>query len=242
MSKIKSSILWTVSKEQYYELITNSETLSELLRKINVVPHGGNVHTLKKVLTEYNLDYSKFNLGLSHNKGKKLIRKLQISNDILFTKNSKHSRGMIKNRIIQENLISYRCAICGQEPIWNGKKLVLVLDHINGINNDHRLENLRFLCPNCNAQQDTFCGKHLKILPRKLKEEQKEKLKQLYLEDINKNCNRILSYDIDFSKFGWVEKVANLENISHTSVRRFMKKHMKDFYYNNCYIRKNQFI
>ena len=230
MSKIKSSILWTVSKEQYYELITNSETLSELLRKINVVPHGGNVHTLKKVLTEYNLDYSKFNLGLSHNKGKKLIRKLQISNDILFTKNSKHSRGMIKNRIIQENLISYRCAICGQEPIWNGKKLVLVLDHINGINNDHRLENLRFLCPNCNAQQDTFCGKHLKILPRKLKEEQKEKLKQLYLEDINKKCNRILSYDIDFSKFGWVEKVANLENISHTSVRRFMKKHMKEFY------------
>ena len=84
MSKIKSSILWTVSKEQYYELITNSETLSELLRKINVVPHGGNVHTLKKVLTEYNLDYSKFNLGLSHNKGKKLIRKLQISNDILY--------------------------------------------------------------------------------------------------------------------------------------------------------------
>ena len=242
MGKLKNSILWTISKEQYYELITNSETLSEILRKINIVPHGGNVHTLKKVLTEYNLDYSKFDLGLGHNKGKKLIRKLEIPNNVLFAENSKHSRGMIKNKIIKQNLIPYKCAICGQEPIWNGKELVLVLDHINGINNDHRLENLRFLCPNCNAQQDTFCGKHLKSLPRKLKEEQKEKLKQLYLEDIDKKCKRILSYNIDFSKFGWVEKVAKLENTSHTSIRRFMRKYMPDFYYTKCYIRKNQFI
>lgn len=48
MGKLKNSILWTISKEQYYELIANSETLSEILRKINIVPHGGNVHTLKK--------------------------------------------------------------------------------------------------------------------------------------------------------------------------------------------------
>jgi len=38
---------------------------------------------------------------------------------------------------------------------------VLVLDHINGVNNDNRLENLRFLCPNCNSQTATFAGKHI---------------------------------------------------------------------------------
>ena len=37
----------------------------------------------------------------------------------------------------------------------------MVLDHINGINNDHRLENLRMLCPNCNSQQDTFAGRNV---------------------------------------------------------------------------------
>jgi hypothetical protein len=46
------------------------------------------------------------------------------------------------------------------EPVWLGKPLVLILDHINGKHNDHRLVNLRLLCPNCNSQQPTFAGKN----------------------------------------------------------------------------------
>jgi len=38
----------------------------------------------------------------------------------------------------------------------------MILDHINGINNDNRLENLRMLCPNCNIQQPTFAGRRNK--------------------------------------------------------------------------------
>ena len=51
--------------------------------------------------------------------------------------------------------------MCGNNGTWNGKKLVLQLDHINGNNKDQRLMNLRFLCPNCHAQTDTFCGKNV---------------------------------------------------------------------------------
>ena len=40
------------------------------------------------------------------------------------------------------------------------KKMALELDHINGINNDNRLENLRWLCPNCHAITDTYAGKN----------------------------------------------------------------------------------
>jgi hypothetical protein len=36
-----------------------------------------------------------------------------------------------------------------------------VLDHINGVSNDHRLENLRLVCPNCAATLDTHCGRNL---------------------------------------------------------------------------------
>jgi 5-methylcytosine-specific restriction endonuclease McrA len=46
--------------------------------------------------------------------------------------------------------------------MWNGIPLVLVLDHINGKNNDNRQNNLRLLCPNCNSQQSTFAGKNKK--------------------------------------------------------------------------------
>lgn len=42
------------------------------------------------------------------------------------------------------------------------KKITLQLDHINGINNDNRVENLRFLCPNCHSQTSTYTGKNTK--------------------------------------------------------------------------------
>ena len=35
----------------------------------------------------------------------------------------------------------------------------LILDHINGVPDDHRLENLRILCPNCAATLQTHCGR-----------------------------------------------------------------------------------
>ena len=61
----------------------------------------------------------------------------------------------MRRTIIKENLLPYKCAICGNTE-WNGKTLSLELDHINGINNDNRLENLRFLCPNCHSQTTTY--------------------------------------------------------------------------------------
>jgi len=76
----------------------------------------------------------------------------------LFVENCKYQRHIVKRRLISEKIISYSCAGCGNTGSYNGKKLTLQLDHINGVNNDNRLENLRFLCPNCHSQTDTFCG------------------------------------------------------------------------------------
>jgi Zn finger protein HypA/HybF involved in hydrogenase expression len=77
--------------------------------------------------------------------------------EILIENSSYANITCLKSRLIKENRLEYKCDCCGNNGEWLGKKLVLQLDHINGINNDHRIENLRFLCPNCHSQTDTFC-------------------------------------------------------------------------------------
>ena len=77
----------------------------------------------------------------------------------MLLEHSEYSRGSIKKRLLAEGVLKNECAICGQGPVWNGKPLVLTLDHINGTNNDNRLENLRIICHHCGSQLETFCGK-----------------------------------------------------------------------------------
>jgi transposase len=83
----------------------------------------------------------------------------------MFSENSSHRTCVIRYRIKKYDLLPYychnsECPLYKKESIWAGKAVVLHLDHINGINNDHRLENLRWLCPNCHSQTETYCGKN----------------------------------------------------------------------------------
>lgn len=77
-----------------------------------------------------------------------------------FIENSPTTRAIIRRYIIRHNLIPYVCEKCGNDGNWQGQILTLQLDHRNGVNNDHRLENLRWLCPNCHSQTETFTGRN----------------------------------------------------------------------------------
>ena len=72
------------------------------------------------------------------------------------------TRKAVKKRLLDNNELDYVCSICGISN-WMGLNLSLVLDHINGVNDDHRKGNLRLLCPNCNSQTDTFCGRNKRL-------------------------------------------------------------------------------
>jgi hypothetical protein len=73
---------------------------------------------------------------------------------------SGYKRATLKRRLIKDGLKLPVCEMCGQGQFWQGRPMSLVLDHINGVPNDNRLENLRIVCPNCNATLDTHCGRN----------------------------------------------------------------------------------
>ena len=86
----------------------------------------------------------------------KYIKSITLKDADVFVENSTYARHHIKRRIIQKGLIKYECAECGNNGEWNNKPLPLILDHINGVNNDNRIENLRFVCSNCDSQLPTY--------------------------------------------------------------------------------------
>ena len=65
----------------------------------------------------------------------------------------------LKNKLLKEGIFENKCSLCGIHD-WQNKTLNMQLDHIDGDSSNHRLDNLRLLCPNCHAQTDTYCGKN----------------------------------------------------------------------------------
>lgn len=79
--------------------------------------------------------------------------------EILEGKHPQYQTFKLKKRILKEKVLENKCNICGITE-WNKKEISLQLDHIDGNGHNHRLENLRLICPNCHSQTDTYCGKN----------------------------------------------------------------------------------
>jgi hypothetical protein len=66
--------------------------------------------------------------------------------------------GFARRHILKEQ--NNCCSICGNENIWNGKSIVLVMDHIDGNAANNQRNNIRMVCPNCDSQLDTYKSKN----------------------------------------------------------------------------------
>lgn len=148
----------TWSDEQLVEAVANSLTYREVCENLGVSTKGSSCDNIAKHVERIGLNVGHFNCMTGEPRVK--IHWSKMDNDELFSVNEA-DRSTIRNALLKRDLITYQCQICGLVD-WQGTKLSLQLDHINGHSNDNRLENLRFLCPNCHAQTSTYGGKNLK--------------------------------------------------------------------------------
>jgi hypothetical protein len=150
-----------MKREILEKIIKESRTYTETLRKLGLRAAGGNFKTLKKNIEKYELDITHFDSSNVRKEKLSDYRTLFMKKDLsdYLIENSTYSRTHLKKRLYCEGFKEKKCELCGQDEIWNGNKMSLILDHINGVWDDNRIENLRIVCPNCNATLDTHCGK-----------------------------------------------------------------------------------
>jgi hypothetical protein len=146
------------TEEQFIDAVKTSTSIRQVLNKLGLKEAGGNYVISKTRIKNLGLDTSHFK-GQGWNKGKKLGPKRKLEELLVIDKKHPYQSYKLKNRLLQEGIKIHQCESCGISE-WMGQLAPLELDHINGINYDNRLENLRILCPNCHAQTDTYRGKN----------------------------------------------------------------------------------
>jgi hypothetical protein len=111
------------------------------------------------------------------------------------------------------------------------------LDHIDGDRGNNLLNNLRIICPNCNATLPTHCGKNKKpskksIIRKKTKSSNKQnklKNKNKALELKKGKIKKVLiNSDIDFSTKTWGTESSKLLDWSPQYCLKYIKKNISE--------------
>lgn len=137
--------------QEFQDIVLTSHSIKEVALKLGYAGHSGaNGARIKERMQRLNLSTDRF---------LRLNPVIRTPNNI-FVENSTAAQKTLRKYYEEGHYTPYICAICGQEPFWNGKPMILILDHINGKSKDDRLENLRWVCPNCNYQLDTTNSKN----------------------------------------------------------------------------------
>lgn len=144
-------------------------TVQELVRydwdHIGVYVQAG--RTLPQAMIEFGFARSTWEAAVRRGAVQPVRRKLlcDLPASEILCKNSRFDRRSVRRYVLELDLLPYMCALCDVDSEWQGQPLTLILDHVDGDNGDHRLKNLRFLCPNCDIQQPTYGSKNRGRVP-----------------------------------------------------------------------------
>ena len=139
-------------KEQLNLLVKESQSFTEVCRKLNKKPVGGTITNLKLMCNRFGIDCSHMT-GQAHMRGRQSARRTKPENRLIMGCPTDHrvSAERMRRSMFEVGFV-YKCNCCGISN-WNGQILVLEIDHIDGQYWNNTKENLQFLCPNCHAQK-----------------------------------------------------------------------------------------
>lgn len=153
---------WT--DEQLVNAVVKCDCVTHIAHQLGLSPKGGNYNTIKKHILRLGLDTTHFEtLTDRMNRVRKhSMEKTRYTDEEALESLFKLDTNCwgITKRYAKKFLDATKCSLCSQPVTWNNRPLTLQLDHINGNRKDNRLENLRFVCPNCHSQTDTFSGRN----------------------------------------------------------------------------------
>lgn len=151
---------WT--DKQLFEAVRTTTSVRQTISRLGLVPAGGNYALIAGHIKSIGYDTSHFT-GKGWSKGMKIPRKPVYTLEEILIQNSTYTNiAKLKSRLFCENLKFNKCEECGWAQQSEDGRVPTELDHINGDRYDHRLENLRILCPNCHSLKPTHCGRNKK--------------------------------------------------------------------------------
>ncbi len=151
------------SEQAAREAVASSKSYAEALRRLGMSSTGNSFRILQKYVRLWSIPVDHFD---PHATMRARAAAGRVPLEEILRTGRAYSRGALKRRLYAEGYKERRCEACGQGEVWRGRTMALILDHVNGMPQDNRLENLRILCPNCAATLDTHCGRNARPASR----------------------------------------------------------------------------
>lgn len=192
------------------EAVKVSDSISEVVRRLGLKCVGGNHGTVRRHVARLGLDTSHFTRGTKA----RGYRKPKLDFDDVFRENS--GIRFVAKYVRRFSVLKYECVECGNQGSHNGKPLVLQIDHLNGVSDDNRVSNIRYLCPNCHSQTPTFSGRANRRPPRVMQR------KPIVARSSRKVPYELLA--VRHSELGSYSGVAREFGVSDVTVRNAVQK------------------
>jgi hypothetical protein len=160
---MSKSYLSKIHKDDLQTIVNKHNSISAILRELNISETCPYNRNLLKGRMSSDIDITIFEQNkVNKNPFSNGVDHVLNDNDYFSIGDKRRAGCHIKTRLIKHKNWKDICSVCGLGTVWNNLPISLHVDHINGNSFDNTLENLRFICPNCHSQTETFGSKNRK--------------------------------------------------------------------------------